>query len=48
MARIAPTDFAAWARKVGKTAEELAEAIEAAAARAKEVPRSLCSLAEAL
>jgi len=47
MARIAPPDFAAWARKLGKTAEELAEAIEAAAARAKEVPRSLCSLAEA-
>ncbi|MES2432818.1 MAG: alpha-D-ribose 1-methylphosphonate 5-triphosphate diphosphatase [Pseudomonadota bacterium] len=46
MARIAPTDFAAWARKVGKTAEELAEAIESAAARAKEVPRSLCTLAE--
>lgn len=47
MARIAPTDFAAWARKVGKTAEELAAAIEAAAVRAKEVPRSLCTLAEA-
>lgn len=47
MARIAPTDFAAWARKVGKTAEELAAAIEAAAVRSKEVPRSLCTLAEA-
>jgi alpha-D-ribose 1-methylphosphonate 5-triphosphate diphosphatase len=47
MARIAPTDFAAWARKVGKTAEELALAIEAAAVRVKEVPRSLCNLAEA-
>ncbi|GLS86610.1 alpha-D-ribose 1-methylphosphonate 5-triphosphate diphosphatase [Cypionkella aquatica] len=46
MARIAPGDFAAWARKVGKTPEELAEAIESAAARAKEVPRSLCTLAE--
>ena len=47
MARIAPTDFAAWARKVGKTAEELVESIELAAARSKEVPRSLCGLAEA-
>lgn len=47
MARIAPTDFAAWARKLGKTAEELADCIEAAAARSKEVPRSLCALAEA-
>ncbi|MGB8812017.1 MAG: alpha-D-ribose 1-methylphosphonate 5-triphosphate diphosphatase [Paracoccaceae bacterium] len=47
MARIAPTDFATWARKVGKTAEELIDAIEAAAARARDVPRSLCTLAEA-
>ncbi len=46
MARIAPIDFAVWARKVGKTAEELAAAIEAASVRAKEVPRSLCKLAE--
>ncbi len=47
MARIAPTDFAAWARKVGKTAAELADSIEAAAARGKDVQRTLCKLAEA-
>ena len=47
MARLAPTDFAAWARKVGKTAEEMALAIEDAESHAKAVPRSLCTLAEA-
>ena len=47
MARLAPTDFAAWARKVGKTADELAHAIEEAELQAKLVPRSLCTLAEA-
>lgn len=47
MARIAPTDFAAWARKLGKTAEELADAIDLAAANAKKVPRALRDLAEA-
>lgn len=47
MARIAPTDFAAWARKLGKTAEELAEQIDLAAAQAKKVPRALRDLAEA-
>lgn len=47
MARIAPADFAVWARKIGKTPDELAAAIEAAAAVTKEVPRSLCTLAEA-
>lgn len=47
MARIAPADFAAWAGKVGKTAEELADSIETAVLAAKEVPRSLCGLAEA-
>ena len=47
MARLAPTDFAVWARKVGKTAEEMAHAIEEAELLAKLVPRSLCTLAEA-
>lgn len=47
MARLAPTDFAVWARKVGKTADELAHAIEEAELQAKLVPRSLCTLAEA-
>lgn len=47
MARIAPADFASWARKVGKSADELAAVMEAAAQRAKDVPRSLCTLAEA-
>lgn len=47
MARIAPADFAGWARKVGKTPEELADAIEDAATHARDVPRSLCALAEA-
>ena len=47
MARLAPTDFAVWARKVGKTADEMAHAIEEAELQAKLVPRSLCTLAEA-
>lgn len=47
MARLAPGDFAVWARKVGKTADELAMAIEDATARSAAVPRSLCRLAEA-
>jgi alpha-D-ribose 1-methylphosphonate 5-triphosphate diphosphatase len=47
MARLAPTDFAAWARKVGKTADELILAIDLAATQAKAVPRSLSKLAEA-
>ncbi len=47
MARLAPTDFAVWARKVGKTADELALAIEQAETHARAVPRSLCTLAEA-
>ena len=47
MARLAPTDFAAWARKIGKTADELATVVDAAAALSKRVPRSLCTLAEA-
>lgn len=46
MARIAPVDFAAWARKVGRTADEMAEVIEAAAERGKDVPKTLRMLAE--
>ena len=42
-----PQDFAMWARKLGRTAEEHLAAVEAAAARAREVPRHLCTLAEA-
>ncbi len=47
MARTAPTDFAAWARKVGRTATDLADTLDRARARAREVPRQLCTLAEA-
>ena len=47
MARLAPTDFAAWARKIGKTTEEMAAVIDEASNKAKAVPRSLCTLAEA-
>ena len=47
MARISPVDFAAWARKVGRTAEDMAEVIEAAALRGKEVPKTLRAMAEA-
>ena len=47
MARLAPVDFAVWARKVGKTADELAAAIDEASARSNAVPRSLLRLAEA-
>ena len=47
MRRIAPADFALWARKVGKPPEDLARAMEQAKLRAREVPRHLCTLAEA-
>ena len=47
MSRLAPSGFAVWARKVGKTPEELAEAIQSARERKREVPRSLRVLAEA-
>ena len=47
MARLAPTDFAAWARKIGTTTDALVEVMEAARARAREVPRQLCTMAEA-
>jgi len=42
-----PQDFAIWARKLGRTAEEHLAAVQAAAARGREVPRHLCTLAEA-
>jgi alpha-D-ribose 1-methylphosphonate 5-triphosphate diphosphatase len=47
MARTAPTDFASWARKVGRTAQDLSDTLDRAKARAREVPRQLCTLAEA-
>jgi alpha-D-ribose 1-methylphosphonate 5-triphosphate diphosphatase len=47
MSRVAPTAFAHWARKVGKTPEDLAEAIQIARNARGEVARSLCQLAEA-
>lgn len=42
-----PGAFAAWARRLGRSPEAHAEVIAAAAARAREVPRHLCRLAEA-
>jgi alpha-D-ribose 1-methylphosphonate 5-triphosphate diphosphatase len=45
--RLAPADFAHWARTLGKQPDDLFRAIEKAYARAREVPRHLCTLAEA-
>jgi len=42
-----PAEFAGWAMRNGLTAEELLDLIRAARARAREVPRHLCRLAEA-
>ncbi len=47
MMRIRPADFAVWARKIGRTPEDLRTAVGAAAKRAPEVPRHLCRLADA-
>ncbi len=47
MRRLAPADFALWARKVGKQPEDLGRAMELAKLRACDVPRHLCTLAEA-
>lgn len=47
MSRLCAADFALWARKVGHTGESLLATVEAAAARAREVPRHLCRLADA-
>jgi alpha-D-ribose 1-methylphosphonate 5-triphosphate diphosphatase len=43
----APAQFALWARNAGQSVEAMAVAVEAAAARAREVPRHLCRLADA-
>jgi alpha-D-ribose 1-methylphosphonate 5-triphosphate diphosphatase len=47
MSRTAPAAFAHWARKVGRTAEELVAIIQGAQSVRKEVARSLCQLAGA-
>ncbi len=47
MSRIDPNSFAAWARKVGRTPQDMAETLDRAKSRAREVPRQLCTLAEA-
>ncbi len=47
MSRSDPTNFAAWARKVGRTAADMAETLDRAKSRTREVPRQLCTLAEA-
>jgi len=47
MSRVDPTNFAAWARKVGRTPADMAETLDRAKSRAREVPRQLCTLAEA-
>ncbi len=45
--RTAPGEFAAWARRLGRSPEAHLAEVERAAARAREVPRHLCRLAEA-
>lgn len=47
MRRGNPDGFAHWARKAGLTEAEMATRMEAARAVARQVPRSLCALAEA-
>ena len=47
MRRMSPPDFALWARKVGRHPEDLGHTMEQALARAREVPRHLCRLADA-
>lgn len=47
MSRMAPAAFDHWARRLGKSPEELAEAIQVARLSRGEVARSLCRLAEA-
>ncbi|MEI4485726.1 alpha-D-ribose 1-methylphosphonate 5-triphosphate diphosphatase [Frigidibacter sp. MR17.14] len=42
-----PGDFAVWAQKLGRSPEAHGRAVSAASARAREVPRHLCRLAEA-
>ncbi len=47
MRRERPTAFAHWAQKIGQQPEDLLTAMERAKARARDVPRHLCALAEA-
>jgi alpha-D-ribose 1-methylphosphonate 5-triphosphate diphosphatase len=47
MRRLRAEDFAIWARKNGRTPQEMLGAVEAAARRTREVPRHLCRLADA-
>lgn len=47
MRRLRPADFAMRARRLGQTPAALAAALDAAAARARDVPRHLCRLADA-
>ena len=42
-----PHDVTLWAKRGGRTGEELIAVVQAAKARAREVPRTLCRLAEA-
>jgi alpha-D-ribose 1-methylphosphonate 5-triphosphate diphosphatase len=42
-----PADFALWARKLGRDPADLGASLDAAEARAADVPRHLCSLGEA-
>lgn len=42
-----PHEIALWAKKSGRTGEALMEVITAARARSRDVPRSLCKMAEA-
>ncbi|MBD3766118.1 MAG: alpha-D-ribose 1-methylphosphonate 5-triphosphate diphosphatase [Rhodobacterales bacterium] len=46
MRRMRPVDFAMLARKVGRTPEDYGVTLDRALARAHEVPRHLCTLAE--
>ncbi|MGO4855166.1 alpha-D-ribose 1-methylphosphonate 5-triphosphate diphosphatase [Phaeovulum sp. W22_SRMD_FR3] len=47
IARRSPEDFALWARKLGRSTEAHHAAIRYASERKREVPRHLCTLAEA-
>ncbi len=47
MARAAPLGFALWARKVGKSPEDMAHALQTARQAKTGVPKSLCRLADA-
>jgi alpha-D-ribose 1-methylphosphonate 5-triphosphate diphosphatase len=47
MARTSPGDFSAWARKIGRHAEEMLQVVEDAARNRKSVPRSLRTLTDA-